>query len=189
MSTTPIEVTLAARIKAEREGRGWSLAELARRADVSKAMISKVERGESSPTAALLGKLAGALGVTMSQLFSAIEEAPNRLSRRIDQPVWVDPAVGFVRRTLTPTGSGAGVELVHGDLPPGAEIAYPAAAFSVIDQQIVVLDGRLTFTQGATVYELDDGDCLHLGPPADCRFANRTRRACRYIVATVRLAP
>ena len=39
---------LAQRIRSEREARGWSLADLAGRADVSKAMLSKVERAEAS---------------------------------------------------------------------------------------------------------------------------------------------
>jgi transcriptional regulator with XRE-family HTH domain len=59
MSTIVTDVTgpLAARLKTEREARGWSVAELAERSGVSRAMISKVERAEASPTAALLGKL------------------------------------------------------------------------------------------------------------------------------------
>ena len=48
---------IAARVRTEREVRKWSLADLAKHADVSKAMISKIERGESSPTMAVLGRL------------------------------------------------------------------------------------------------------------------------------------
>ena len=55
-----IDGRIGARIRAEREGRGWSLTDLAGRAGVSRAMIHKVERGASSPTAQLLGKLSGA---------------------------------------------------------------------------------------------------------------------------------
>ena len=49
--------SLAKRVHIEREARGWSLADLAKRSGVSRAMISKVERGEASPTAALLGQI------------------------------------------------------------------------------------------------------------------------------------
>ena len=60
MIQNDIDATLGARIRLERESRGWSLTELARRAAVSRAMIHKIERGESSPTANLLSKLSGA---------------------------------------------------------------------------------------------------------------------------------
>ena len=51
------EKRLAQRLRDEREQRGWSLGDLAERSGVSKAMLSKIERSEASPTAALLGRL------------------------------------------------------------------------------------------------------------------------------------
>jgi transcriptional regulator with XRE-family HTH domain len=179
---------LSARLKAEREQRSWSLADLAERAEVSKAMISKVERGECSPTAALLGRLSGALGLTMSQLLARAEATDGLLVRAPHQPVWRDPETGFVRRALTPVaGPPTPMELVMGELPPGATIAYPAASYAFIrDQQIVMLEGRLRFTQGETVYEMSAGDCLRLGPPAPSEFHNIGPKPCRYIVAVLR---
>src|SRR5256714_4015862 len=93
---------LAARIALEREARGWSLADLAARSGVSKAMISKVERGEASPTATLLGRLSGAFGLTLSTLLARAESAGGRLMRAADQPQWQDPASGYVRRQVSP---------------------------------------------------------------------------------------
>src|SRR5438309_7102159 len=79
---------LAARIALEREARGWSLAALAAKSGVSKAMISKIERGEASPTATLLGRLSGAFGLTLSTLLARAEHAGGRLVRSADQPQW-----------------------------------------------------------------------------------------------------
>ena len=177
---------LAARLRTERETRGWSLAELAERSDVSKAMISRVERGESSPTAALLGRLSGALGLTVSQLLARAEGTSGRLARAAEQQAWRDPETGFVRRAMTPHGAPTPVELVYGDLPPGARIEYPAASYTFIDQQIVLLAGKLRFTQGDASYEMEPGDCLHLGPPADSSFHNPGPEPCRYIVVVMR---
>ena len=42
------DAALAARLRRERESRGWSLADLAARSGVSRAMVSKIERGEAS---------------------------------------------------------------------------------------------------------------------------------------------
>ena len=64
---------LATTLRLEREARAWSLAGLAERSGVSKAMISKIERGEASPTAALLGRLSGACGLSMSTLLARAE--------------------------------------------------------------------------------------------------------------------
>lgn len=182
-------LALAARVRKEREIRDWSLAELSQRSGVSTAMISKIERGASSPTAALLGRLSGAFKLTLSQLFSQSEASSGGVSRRADQHCWRDPRTGFVRRSLTPLASPSPLELVAGELPTGAKISYPASAFTFIDQQIVVLEGVLTFSQGETTYELEPGDCLHLGPPQRCTFFNSGKKTCLYIVALVKARP
>ena len=77
-----INQRISARIRIERESRGWSLTELAERAGVSRAMIHKIERGESSPTATLLGRLSGALGISMSTLIARAEMQEGKLLRR-----------------------------------------------------------------------------------------------------------
>jgi transcriptional regulator with XRE-family HTH domain len=190
--TNHLDRRLALRIRAERESRGWSLEELAGRSAVSRAMISRVERGESSPTAALLGRLSGALGLSLSRLLARAESAEGgRLARAADQSLWRDPATGFLRRALTPIGESGipPLELVESALPPGAEIAYPAAAYAFIqDQQVLVLEGTLRFRQGEEVHDLAVGDCFRLGPPADCVFANPGKALCRYLVAVLHRA-
>lgn len=184
-----LDARIAQRVRAEREERAWSLDELAQRSGVSRAMISKVERQESAPTAALLGRLSAAFGLTLSQLLARAEQGQGGLAlhRRREQQAWRDPETEFERRSLTPPGGAAPLELVSGELPPGAAIAYPAASFAMIeDQQIVVLSGKLRFTQGVVTHDLGPGDCCRLGPPADCRFENAGTAPCRYIVAVLR---
>jgi transcriptional regulator with XRE-family HTH domain len=97
---------LAERLRGEREARGWSLNDLAERSGVSRAMISRIERGEASPTAVLLGRLSGAFGLTLSNLLARIESAGERVRRAGDQPLWRDPETGFVRRAISPAGNG-----------------------------------------------------------------------------------
>jgi transcriptional regulator with XRE-family HTH domain len=188
ITSDDLDGRIAARLLAERTGRGWSLEQLAERSAVSRAMISKVERGESSPTAAVLGRLSAAFGLTLSQLLARAEQGAERLlNREGEQERWRDPDTGFERRALTPPGSASPLELVSGELPPKARIDYPASAFTFIeDQQIVVIAGRMTFTQGKQVYQLRAGDCLRLGPPAGCRFENPGGTPCRYLVAVLR---
>lgn len=184
-----LEAQIALRLRAEREARGWSLDQLAETSGVSRAMISKVERRESSPTAVLLGRLSAAFGLTLSQLLARAEQGQGGLGvhRRRDQKTWRDPETGFERRSLTPPGAATPLEVVAGELPPGASIDYPAAAFAMIeDQQIIVLGGKLRFSQGAETRDLGAGDCARLGPAADCRFENAGAAPCRYIVAVLR---
>jgi transcriptional regulator with XRE-family HTH domain len=190
---TQVDERLAATLRAEREAHGWSIAALAERSGVSKAMISKVERGEASPTAALLGRLSGALGRTMSELLASAEAvgeagddgARGRLARRADQPTWQDPDSRYRRRAVSPPGCAA--EVVEVELPRGGSVAYPADAYTFIEQQIWVLGGTLTFVEGAVEHVLQEGDCLRLADrPQPCTFANRGRATARYAVVVTR---
>ena len=100
MSTIVDDPTLAIarRLRAEREARGWTIADLAALSGVSKAMISKIERGEASPTASLLVKIAAAFGLPLSLLLARAEGEASRISRADDQQRWQDPESGYRRR-------------------------------------------------------------------------------------------
>lgn len=176
-----LDQRIGARIRAEREHRGWSLSELAERAAVSRAMIHKVERGDSSPTANLLGKLAGAFGLSMSMLVARAELSQGHLLRQADQPEWTDPATGYVRRHVSPRAE-LPFDVVHVTLPAGADVPMPAAAYVGMRQLIWVLEGELVFVEGALQHAMAAGDCLALGPPMDCVFRNDSAQPCRYAV-------
>ncbi|MBP1853513.1 helix-turn-helix domain-containing protein [Rhizobium halophytocola] len=177
---------IAERVRIEREARGWSLADLSTRSGVSKAMISKVERCEASPTATVLGRLSGAFGLPLSALLALAEGGQGgRLSRAADQAVWSDPETGYTRRAVSPANDGR-LELIEVTLPPGVWVPYPAAAFAFQNQQIWVRTGQLDFCEGKTRWELEAGDCLQLGPPADCVFFNAGKVPVTYVVTLSR---
>ncbi len=89
-----LTASIAETVRAAREAHGLSAAALADRSGVSRAMIAKVERAEAQPTAALLGRLSAALGLTLSELVARAEQSDRRLARADEQPVWTDPETG-----------------------------------------------------------------------------------------------
>ncbi|WP_417805816.1 helix-turn-helix domain-containing protein [Thalassospira lucentensis] len=179
---------LSARIRHEREIRGWSLGHFAQMSGVSKAMISKIERAEASPTATVLGRLSGALSLTVSALLSRTDAVHHGVRRHDQQPRWSDPETGYGRRQVL-SGQKIPLEMVEVNLPAGQKVAMPAAAYSFIQQAIWVLDGTLLFHEGDRVHQLHQGDCLELGPPQNCMFENQTAENCRYLVTVVRSNP
>lgn len=176
---------LARCIRLEREGRGWSLAELAERAGVSKATISKIEREEVSPTAIVLVRLAGAFDLTLAGLLLRAEGEGQRLSRAAEQPVWRDPETGYVRRQVFCRPDHP-LEIVEVELPPGQRIAFPASSYALIRQAVWVRAGTLTVIEGGERCDLAAGDCLGFGPPAETVLANETGQPCRYAVLLAR---
>ena len=176
---------LAQRIRLERDGRGWSLAELAERSGVSKATISKIERAEVSPTAVVLVRLASAFDLTLAGLLLRAEGAGERLSRNAGQPVWRDPETGYVRRQVFSRPDHP-VELVRVELPARQRVTLPASSYAHIRQLVWVQSGSLVIMEGSERHALAAGDCLGFGLPAETTFANETNATCTYVVALAR---
>jgi transcriptional regulator with XRE-family HTH domain len=185
VENTGIGPALAARIRLGRNSRGWSMDDLSQRAGVSRAMISKIEREECSPTAMVLGRLSGAFEISMSALLAGVGEERKRVVRLAEQQLWTDPETGYTRRAVSPPAGGP-LRIVEVELPPGAKVTFPASAYTFLHHQIWILAGHLRFHEGASVHDLHKGDCLQLGVPEECSYENPSgSRNCRYLVVTV----
>jgi transcriptional regulator with XRE-family HTH domain len=180
-----LDARLASRVAELRIARGWSLDDLAGHTGVSRSTLSRLERGEISPTASLLGKLCTAYGWTMSRLLAEVEAEPPAVVRSADQAIWRDAASGFTRRSVSPPHAGLRAEVVEGVLEPGADVGYDAPPVAGMEQHVWVLDGRLELTDDCTPHRLDAGDCLRFRLWGPTRFHNPGPGPVRYAVFVV----
>lgn len=178
----PLDRAIGERVRALRTARGLTLEVLADKSGVSRAMLSRIERGESNPTAQLLGRVCAGLDVTLSALFAATERAASPLSRRVDQAAWRDPGSGYVRRVVTPPNCGAAADIVDVEFPPGASVTMESSRTPALDQQIVLLAGRMDITIGETAHRLEAGDCLYMQLGQPVSFHNPGSKAAHYMV-------
>jgi transcriptional regulator with XRE-family HTH domain len=189
MEDTPSELNqrIAERVRELRVAQTLSLDGLAGKSGVSRSMISLIERGETSPTAVVLEKLAASLGVTLASLFdvpAAATHAPRGpVSRRTDQSQWRDPASGYLRRNISPPGVPQPMQIVEVHFPAGGRVAFEAGAREIrVHQQVWVLEGAIDITVGADCHRLREGDCLAMQLDGPTMFHNPTRRTARYAV-------
>jgi transcriptional regulator with XRE-family HTH domain len=181
MTDKDLDQLLGARLKSLRESHGLSLGELAELSGVSKAMIARVEKAQSSATAALLGRLCAGLGVRLSSVIAA-DEAQERVSRREDQRVWQDPETGYLRRQVSPLGTSSGIEIIAIELPPGAKVPYEAWTANPYAQQLLMLEGTLDLHIGEERHVLHAGDCIDFDVARPNVFENRGRKPASYLV-------
>jgi transcriptional regulator with XRE-family HTH domain len=177
------EAAIAQHIRLERDARNWSLADLAERSGVAKASISKIERGEMSPSAGLLVRLAAAFDLTLAGLLLKAEGEKGRLTRAADQPVWRDPPTGYRRRQIFSRPDHP-LELVQVELPAGESVSIPAWTYA--RHVVWVQMGELVLIEGGERHLLRTGDSLGFGPPAEVTYANESTRPCHYVVALAR---
>lgn len=181
-----VDRAIGERVHALRAAAKMTLEGLAERSGVSRAMLSRIERGESSPTAQLLNRVCAGLGVTLSALFAAATPAVSPLRRRAEQTTWTDPGVGYTRRVISPAGTGSAAEIVEVDFPANASVSFDDSRFAGVDQHIVILAGTMEMTIDGAIHRLEKGDCLYMRLDQSIRFRNPTRKAARYLVVLSR---
>jgi transcriptional regulator with XRE-family HTH domain len=171
---------LGGRVKELRRGRGLTLDELADLSGVSRAMISKLERGEKNPTLVVAAKLAEGLGVTLSRLAGMEERREVVLVPRERRMVMRDPETGFERQLLSPNFVGRGVEFIRNEIPEGSTSgAFPPHRRGV-EEHIVVERGTLRATIGGEEYLLGEGDALYFEADVPHHFDNAGEGECSY---------
>jgi transcriptional regulator with XRE-family HTH domain len=176
------DMRLAGRLRELRRDRRWSLDELSATSGISRASLSRIENGEVSPTAHVLGRLAHAHGLTVSRLLSDIEGASPALIARADQPEWIDPETGLRRRIVSPASVDFDCELLACELPAGAEIDYPLPPRKGLEHCLYLQEGALELTIEGTLHRLEEGDCLRYRLNGASRFRVPGRRAARYVL-------
>jgi transcriptional regulator with XRE-family HTH domain len=183
MMEDELETVIAARIRRLRIARSLTLEELAAGSGVSRAMISRIERAEASPTASLLGRLCAALGLSLSAFFAEEGSSASPLVRRNEQLVWRDPETGYLRRSVSPPGTGSDVDIVEVEFPAGARVGFPPhAASHGMTQHLWLFEGEMEMTLGDTVHHLHPGDCLFMPVGDGHVFHNPGSKPARYCI-------
>lgn len=175
------EGRLAANVRRLRRERGLTLDTLALRCGVSRAMISKVERGAAVPTATVLGKLAGGLEVGLSQLVGDQQAREPVLLQPEQQPSYRDPETGFTRRSLSPLFPDRRVDFAFNTLPPGQSAVFPPHHRGV-EEYLFVSQGELVVMVDGTRFVVGQGSSLFYHGHVVHEYRNETGKPTDFYV-------
>jgi transcriptional regulator with XRE-family HTH domain len=171
---------LGERIRGLRRERELTLDLLAQRSGVSRAMISKLERGEKNPTLVVAAKVAEGLGVSLSQLVGVEERREVVVVPRERRTIMRDPETGFERQLLSPSFGGRGIEFIRNVVPEGSSSGEFPPHRRGVEEYIVVENGRLRAVLGGEDYLLEEGDALYFEADVPHRFENAGEGECSY---------
>jgi len=180
-----IEHRIAQRLARLRADHAWSLEELSERTGISRASLSRLERSELSPTAAMLGKLCTVYGWTLSRLMADAETKPANLIAASQQSEWRDPESGYRRRAVSPPAPGLRGELVEVRMPAGASVSFDASPVPGLEHHLWMIEGSLNLEVEGSRFQLHAGDCLRYVLNGPTHFRGAGRRGARYLVAMV----
>ena len=184
-SAATIEETVSAahlgtRVRTLRHQQGLTLDALAERSGVSRAMLSKIERGENNPTLVVVVKVALGLGIRTSQLIGVEERREVVLVPKERRMIFRDEESGFERQLLFPTFEGNGIDFVRHVLPPGVTSGDMPAHKRGAEKYVVVEQGRLKVVLPSADYLVDGGDALYFECDVAHRFENAGEGTCSY---------
>lgn len=180
--TTDTADALGARVRALREAADLSLRDLADRSGVSAPMLSQVERGETSPTLAVAGKIASGLDLTLSQLLR-LDEGRNvfvtrggeRRTRR---------RKGHVVEEVTPPLPGQRADVSAHTLAPGAATGAPddpPLHEPGARETAVVQSGSIDLFIDGERHELGEGDSVTFDADLPHHFENNGKAETRFL--------
>jgi transcriptional regulator with XRE-family HTH domain len=163
-------VDVGERLRAIRLLRRRTLKEIAQAGGVSESFLSQLERGRSSASVATLQRLAGALGIEVSDLFAPDGlPRPRVLRREARQPVvW-----GHLGRKalLTPKPFHS-LEVVAAEFDAGGSTGDEPYTHGDSEELLLVVDGRVHVQLGTDVYDLRAGDSVHYRSSTPHRVSN-----------------
>ncbi len=169
-------------LRQRRQARNLTLKQLADQSGVSRAAISKIERGDSGASTPVLGKLAEALDLSISQLIGGRQKDQIVHIPADSQPVFVERNTGFERQSLSPLYRGQGIDFVLNRLPPRTSTGpFPSHRHGV-EEHLFVAKGRLRVTLGDEEYDLKTGDFLLYQGDRSHTFENLGNSSCEYFI-------
>jgi XRE family transcriptional regulator, regulator of sulfur utilization len=184
MTTVTTEaLAVGPRIRALREAMDLSLRDLAEQSGVSAPMLSQVERGETSPTLAVAGKIAAGLELSLSQLLR-LDEGDGVNVVRADKRLLGGRADGHRYEVLTPPVPGQRAEVSLHTLAPGSATGGPGDPpihEPGSRETAVVLDGGLRLVCDGVAHDLAEGDAVTFDADLPHHFENPGRRDARFM--------
>jgi XRE family transcriptional regulator, regulator of sulfur utilization len=167
-------------VHALREAMDLSLRDLAERCGVSAPMLSQVERGETSPTMQIAGRIASGLDLRLSQLLRLDEDGAVTVVRRDERRKGPAAVSGHSYEILSPPLPGQRAELSRHTLAPGAATGGPGDA-PVHEpgsrETAVVESGTVILACDDRRFELAEGDCVTFDADLPHHFENPGKQA------------
>jgi mannose-6-phosphate isomerase-like protein (cupin superfamily) len=142
---------------------------------VSAPMLSQVERGETSPTLQVAGRIAAGLELRLSQLLRLDEDGAVTVVRRAERRQGPGRVRGHSYELLTPPLPGQRAELSRHTLEPGAVTGGPGDPpmhEPGSRETALVESGSVALACDGRRFELDAGDCVTFDADLPHHFEN-----------------
>ena len=166
-------VELAQRIKTKRRARNLTLEQVASRTGLTRSVLSKVENFRVTPSLPALGKIAHALGTSVSELADGLDARPQLIVVRRGEGIQVErdkPESRIVYESLAYDRYSKSMEPLLLNVPAGT--ARKAALKHEGEEFVYVISGCVDLEYGEEVHRLKTGDSAYFDGQVEHRLVN-----------------
>lgn len=181
-NTTALATAIGARVRQERQSRGWTLDQLAEAADVSRRMVVNVEQGAANPSVGTLLRISDALGVGLPALVESPHPRPVKVTRRGEGAALWSSASGGQGVLVAGTESPDVVELWDWTLGPGDHHGSEAHTPGTMEL-LQVQEGAVVVEIAGQSITLDAGDAVSFPGSVAHSYANPGMEPARFSLA------
>jgi len=162
-------------IARERQSRGLTIEELARRAGQSAGLLSQIERGIGNPSIATLANIARALSLPIGAFFAGPDRDRNDVIHPETRKRLHLADQGLTYQLLVPDVRGS-LGMLYIELPP--HFSNERSPFSHPGEEaVLVLEGKIRLVLAGHRYELGAGDSMRITSVLDHWYATDAERA------------
>lgn len=174
---------LGARLKAFRKNRHFTMEVLSERANVSKSMISKIERGDVQPTIEVAARIAKALGTHITNILEPDRHRRVALMRSRRQPVLIDERTGIIQHVISPVVEQVDVRWLHVTLPASTQVtSFNAQMKPGGEKYLYMLKGELHIYVDDKEYRVKEGDSFKCDAEFSHQVENKSQQPVEYFL-------
>lgn len=174
----PINQNISNNLKKIRKSKGLTLNELALISDVSKSMLSEIERGGTNPTILILWKIADGLKIPLTQLIN--QETPDYTIVHQDQQKLIIQNDDHLINSIFPYYEQHKTEVLEITIFPHGTLSNSGHRIGV-DETTYVLSGKITLELNNERFDLRDGDTIRFKGGLSHRYINKSNEPVRFL--------
>jgi transcriptional regulator with XRE-family HTH domain len=176
-----LALAIGARVRHERQARGWTLDQLAEVAHVSRRMVINVEKGATNPSVGTLLRLSDALGVGLPALVEPPQPKPLKVTRSGDGAALWKSERGGKGILVAGTEPPDVVELWEWTLAPG-DLHSSEAHATGTKELLQVQQGRIVVNVGDQSITLNEGDAASFSGDMTHSYHNPDTELARFVL-------
>lgn len=159
-----------------RKGMGLTLDDLSKATDISISMLSKIERGECSPTVELLLKITKYFKISLSEIAGDPGGSEIVVTKKSSFDTERDKTKNSIITYISKSSTFQKFDFVKISIPPNKSFFAESKKFGSLNQVFFICHGKCRFSHSEKEYSVAEGEAINLSGIYDIKIFNSDKK-------------